>query len=86
MAVLLGNEACIAHLSDRNQPAESVCKSLGNLHQNRSDMESLCSLISKETRTNKIFVPEEMDLPLIDVSAALDAACGDIDFMVNPVT
>jgi hypothetical protein len=80
--VLVGNELCIGGQN------ESDCSNFGyssNLYHDASVRESLCSLISRETRTKEIFVPDEIGLPLIDVPAALDAACGDMKFLVNAV-
>ena len=82
MAVSFGNEACNAFLGGQNKSDGVIYKYLNNLHHNHNDKELLCNLISKETKTREIFVADEMDLPLIEVPAALDAACGDIKFLV----
>jgi hypothetical protein len=86
MAVSMGNEACNVFLGGQNKSDSTIYKYLSNLHHNPNDMGLLCSLISRETNTREIFVPDEMDLPLIEVSAALEAACGDIKFLVCSVT
>jgi hypothetical protein len=86
MAVSIGNEACNAFLGGQNKSNSTIYKHLSNLHHNPNDMGLLCSLISRETNTREIFVPDEMDLPLIEISAALEAACGDVNFLVFSVT
>jgi hypothetical protein len=47
------------------------------------NLDELCSAVAWNANTGAIFALEKNDLPLVDIATALDAASGDVSFLVS---
>jgi hypothetical protein len=76
------SNARVALDKDQDLTEDEFCQSLSNLYHDSGDLEFLYDMPMLEAKACKIFRPEEMDLPLVETSTALEAACGDIESLV----
>ncbi len=72
---------------DMHRPADDQCTndfpSSKSAFSSVQNLDELCSAVAWNANTGAIFALGKNDLPLVDIAIALDAASGDVSFLVS---